>query len=189
MLIKERLYDVDSFWDFVRLPENADKCFELVDGEIAVAPQPGEEHGMFAVDIAAYIRSYSRRHNLGVTVVSSGYYSDDDRGNLLAPDVAFRRLDNDSPPVSRSWAPVMPDLAVEIKSPSNRMTDLRDKAVKYLSLGSQLVWLILPDSRSAEVWRLDENGDARSELVSSGGSLSGEDVLPGFELPLNALFR
>ena len=82
----------------------------------------------------------------------------------------------------------MPDLAVEVKSPSNSYPELRRKARIYLSNGTSLVWIIDPMKRSAEVWRVDEDGGFESETVTIQGVLRGEGVLPGFELPLRTLF-
>ena len=82
----------------------------------------------------------------------------------------------------------MPDLAVEIKSPSNTLAELRQKAAIYLRRETQLVWIVIPDSRGVEVCRLDANGDVEREFVAEDGALSGEDVLPGFELKLAQLF-
>ena len=82
----------------------------------------------------------------------------------------------------------MPDLAVEIKSTSNTLAELRQKAAIYLSRETQLVWIIIPESRGAEVCRLNEGGDMETEFITEDGALSGESVLPGFRLELSALF-
>ena len=78
----------------------------------------------------------------------------------------------------------MPDLAVEIQSPSNTLAELRRKAGVYLANGTELVWLVLPERPGVEVWRADAASEPTSEFVARGGSLSGEPVLPGFALEL-----
>ena len=83
----------------------------------------------------------------------------------------------------------MPDLAVEIKSPSNTMAELRRKSAIYLDNGAQLVWLIKPMKRIAEICRLGEDGRLQTQTVEGDDTLYGEDVLPGFELELRLLFR
>ena len=81
----------------------------------------------------------------------------------------------------------MPDLAVEILSPSNTLSELQRKAAVYLQHGTALVWLVKPDDKTVEVWRLTDENELTSEIVGPAGVLTGE-VLPGFRLDLEALF-
>ena len=82
----------------------------------------------------------------------------------------------------------MPDIAVEVKSPSNTVAELRRKASIYLQHGTQLVWIVIPDRKGVEVCRLDDNGNMQTEFIGADGALSGEPVLPGFALELALLF-
>ncbi len=68
------------------------------------------------------------------------------------------------------------------------MAEQRRKALIYLDNGTQLVWLINPMGRIAEVCRLGEDGQFETQTVGINGKLDGEDVLPGFELELRQLF-
>lgn len=188
MEVQQCIFDVDEFWQFVCQPENADKRFELINGELVEMPQPGEEHGFIAGEIAFYIRLFNSDRKLGILTVAAGYYSQKDRSTVLGPDVAFRRVDASAPPLQKKWAPTMPDLAVEIKSPSNTLAELRQKAAIYLRHETQLVWIVIPDRRGVEVCQLDANGEVEREFIAEDGALSGEDVLPGFSLELSLLF-
>lgn len=188
MEVQQRVYDVDAFWRFVCQPENADKHFELIHGELVEMPAPGEEHGFIAGEIYHCIRLFDPQRKLGIPTVEAGYYSQEDRSTVLGPDVAFRRADASAPPLQKKWAPTMPDLAVEIKSPSNTLAELKEKAAIYLRRETQLVWIIIPEQQSAEVCRLNAKGEIESEFIGADGALSGEEVLPGFSLKLSALF-
>lgn len=188
MEVQQRVFDVDEFWRFVCQPENANRRFELINGELVEMPAPGEEHGFIAGEIAFHIRLFDADRKLGILTVDAGYYSQEDRSTVLGPDVAFRRADASAPPLQKKWAPTMPDLAVEIKSPSNTLVELRQKAALYLRRETQLVWIVIPDSRGVEVCRLDANGEVEREFVAEDGALSGESVLPGFSLELSTLF-
>ncbi len=188
MELREHLYDVDRFWEFVHRPENADKRLELIDGEIIEMPAPGEEHGFLAGLFYHHFLLFDPERKLGVPTVESGYYTLDDRYTVLAPDAAFRLRESATAPLNKRWASAMPDIAVEIKSPNDSMAQIRRKAAIYLVHGTQLVWIVIPDRKGVEVCRLDDSGDIRAEFIGVDGSLSGEDVLPGFELPLSRLF-
>ncbi len=82
----------------------------------------------------------------------------------------------------------MPDLAVEVISPSQTLAQARRKARTYLRHGSALVWLLDPARKMAEIWRRDDDGGLQSEQISADGHLQGEDILPGFHLPLSDTF-
>ena len=82
----------------------------------------------------------------------------------------------------------MPDLAVEIASPSDSLAHLRRKARIYLDNGSSLVWILLPSHKGVDVCRSAAGSRLDIEFVGQDGVLSGEDVLPGFELALTKLF-
>jgi len=81
----------------------------------------------------------------------------------------------------------MPDIAVEVLSPSNTLPELRRKAEVYLRHGTTLVWLVNPDEKTVEIWRMDDK-KTTSETVGQGGALDGQPVLPGFRLELDTLF-
>ena len=188
MEVQQRVYDVDSFWEYVHRPENADKHLELINGEIIEMPVPGEEHGFLAGEIYHHFRLFDPERRLGVPTVESGYYTLDDRYTVLAPDAAFRLRERADEPLNKRWAAVMPDIAVEVKSPSNTLAELRRKAAIYLQHGTQLVWIVIPDRKGVEVCRLGADEEVERKFVAEDGALSGEDVLPGFRLELSSLF-
>jgi len=68
------------------------------------------------------------------------------------------------------------------------MTELRRRAAIYLERGTQLVWIVLPDTESVEVHRLGADGEKQREVIGPDGQLSGEDVLPDFSLALSTLY-
>ena len=106
---------------------------------------------------------------------------------MLGPDVGFVRRDRLPEPVTAQFYPLMPDLAVEVLSPSNTLPELRRKAEVYLRHGTTLVWLVNPDEKTVEVWRM-AGDEATSETIAPDGALSGESLLPGFSLALDTLF-
>ncbi len=105
------------------------------------------------------------------------------------PDVAFISFERAPDPFPDKLVPAMPDLAVEIKSPSNTMTELHAKAQRYLGLGTTVVWIVLPDEQSVEVCRLAETGEIQREVCGPADTLSGEQVLPGFRLDVRRIFE
>lgn len=188
MAIQEKLYTVDDVWQLSHQPENEFKHFYLIDGELFWDMPPGYLHGRIAVIIARYLSMYVEEHDLGEVTAEVGYYPAKDRSTLLAPDVAFVRKQDRPPADYVKFVPRMPDLAVEIASPSNTLSELRRKADVYLGNGTALVWLVLPERAGVEVWRMGPDGKPSSEFIARDSSLSGEQVLPGFTLDLQRLF-
>jgi Uma2 family endonuclease len=74
---------------------------------------------------------------------------------------------------------------VEVVSPSDTFSDVMKKAQSYIAAGVRLVWVVDPETKQAHVFR---PGKAMVTLAAQE-ALSGEDVLPGFALPLTEIFR
>lgn len=187
MEVRERLYDIDDLWQIACDAED-DARYELIEGELIEMAPVGGEHGTIAGEIFHLFRLYDPPRALGVPTVETGYHPANDRRLLLSPDVAFTRKPRATFPLPRRFVPFMPDLAVEIQSPSDSLTQLRRKAAIYLRHGTRLVWLVMPGAQSVEICRLGADGDITSQLITRDGALSGEDLLPGFSLPLRQLF-
>ena len=188
MVIQERLFDVDDVWELAHDPDNENVYLELIDGELFTMAPPGRRHGLLATEIAGHLWQYSKLHPLGEVTTESGYYSEHDRHTLLGPDVAFLRYDRLPQPPTDKYVSVMPDLAVEIRSPFDTLAKVRRKAEVYLRRGTTLVWIVLPESEGVEVWRMDDSSQLRSEFFGIDDKLSGEEILPGFQLEISLLF-
>ena len=187
MVIQQQLYSVDDVWEMAHQTDS-ENHYDLIDGELFEMPPPGYAHGRLAVLIAHYILNFIQAQELGEVTVESGYHPPDNRHTLLSPDVAFLSKAKAPQPFSDKYIPVMPDLAVEILSPSDTLRQARRKAAVYLRYGTQLVWIVLPAEKGVDVCRSVDGSRLDIEFVGNEGSLSGEQILPGFELELGLLF-
>ncbi len=188
MAIQERLYTVDDVWELEHRPENEGKRFYLIDGELFFTMSPGILHGRLATKLGRYLDEFAEEHCLGYVVVESGFHPAGERHTLLLPDVAFFRMGKLPDPDTERFGPAMPDLAIEVRSPGDTLDELRRKAAVYLANGTTLVWIVSPAEKGVEVCRAGADAGLDIEFVGADGSLSGEDVLPGFELDLKLLF-
>ena len=189
MATQERLYDVDDLWDLLsQLPDDS-KDYELIDGALIEMTPPGGEHGQLTINLGYFLRAHCKANNLGIVTAETGYHPADDRQTLLGPDIAFVSHERAPKPFPKRFVPVMPDLAVEIKSPSNTLDELREKAQLYLRLGSTLVWIVRPDETSVEACRLTQTGEIEREVFGPADALSGGEVLPGFTLDVRQIFE
>jgi Uma2 family endonuclease len=176
-------YTIDEYEQFVARPENAERIFELINGEI-IEKVPTEEHGLIGGNLTGSIWNFNREHKLGRVTVEPRHQTPDDRYNSRLPDVAFTSRARALPLVTQGAVPQMPDLAIEIKSPTDSLRKMRDKAAYYLANGAQLVWLVLPDKRLIEIYRASGEVD----VLTENDTLDGEAVLPGFTLPVRDVF-
>jgi Uma2 family endonuclease len=183
MVQQETRVTVTDFEDFIALPENRDRNFELIDGEI-VEKMPTQKHGALAALFTVELGIYLKQHPVGQLGVEVRHRVPEDQVNSFQPDVSFIK-DTQTPLVERGPVPRMPDLAIEIKSPDDTYRELRKKAEYYLEHGAQLVWLVYPDNRLVEVYARE----ADSRILSERDTLDGGDVLPGFSLKVEAIFK
>ena len=100
-----------------------------------------------------------------------------------APDVAIILGDHSKELQSAKVIPIIPDIAVEILSPSETQRMIRRKMKQYFDAGVKEVWLINPETREAEIWK----GPALSDAADADNLAS--PLLPGFSLPLSDLFQ
>jgi len=172
---------VDDFEAF--LTDHTEGLFELINGEI-VEKVVTEEHGVIAVNIATEIRIYLKSHPIGHVGVEIRHRKEGDNYNDRLPDISFRRVKSEDI-VRQGAVPTMPDLAIEIKSPSDTYTLMREKAQYYLNNGTTLVWLVYPEKKFVEVYH---KGADDIDFLTSDDTLSGHDVLPDFELAVGDIF-
>ena len=188
MATQERVYTVDDVWHLEQQPLNPSDKYYLIDGDLKVKMSPAQQQASAASELSRHLGNFVAEHGLGRVLVECGYHPPDDRGTLLLPDVSFESRARTAEAPLPTYAPYMPDLAVEIISPSQSLAQVRRKAEVYLHHGVALVWLLDPEARFAEVWRPGDAGAPQSERIAADGELSGEDILPGFRLPLSPVF-
>ena len=160
-----------------------DKHAELVRGVLVVREPPGLPHGRIAVELAAALVAHVRANGLGRVYVESGFKLAANPDTVRGPDLAFISQSRIPDPEPRGYPDLAPDLAVEVLSPDERPGEVLGKVADYLSAGTKLVWVIDPDRRLARIYR----ADGTEQIVSDQEQLRGEDVLPGFSCPLNAV--
>ncbi|MGH7543072.1 MAG: Uma2 family endonuclease [Gemmatimonadota bacterium] len=169
--------------EFERLPDEAARL-ELVRGHVVREPPAGFEHGAIGVQIASSLHAFVRQHGLGKVVAGEpGFVLFDDPPTVRAPDVALVAQDR-LPANPRGFARLAPDLAVEILSPSNTLSEIHDKVSDYLDAGTRLVWVVEPRGRTVTVYR--SRDDIR--ILTSSQEIEGGDVLPGFRTPVSEFF-
>jgi Uma2 family endonuclease len=158
---------------------------ELVDG-VLVEKAMGLGESFLAIYLATQLGAFVYSRKLGVISGEAGTIRMWP-GRVRIPDVAFFPW-NRFPDGRVSQEPIptlVPDLAIEVLSPSNTAAEMLLKREEYFSVGVRLVWEINPRSRTAAVFTSPQTPLA---VLTEADSLDGAPVLPGFTLALRDLF-
>ena len=160
--------------------------YELVDGEVRKMTPASNEHGRIAALVTVSLGQHVLANRLGsVYAAETGFRLASDPDTVRAPDAAFvsqARLDAVGA-VAGYW-PGAPDLVVEVVSPGDRSGEVAEKVAAWLAAGTLMVVVIEPQPRTVVVHRAD--GVIRT--LRAGDVLEGGAVVPGWEVPIAALF-
>lgn len=164
---------------------------EIIDGEVLQKSASGMLHQLVSQNIYYSIDTYLNQFNFGVTFSTGLTYLmfSDTKGlkNSFVPDISFIRLENILPMSDNSKPyPGIPDLAVEVISPSEDADDIQTKLRTYLEKGTEQVWLVYPTTKELHQYRRDENPEIRNYRGSQTLDLA--DLFPGFELTTDQIF-
>lgn len=156
--------------------------YELVDGQLV------ERVGSFSASqvsmhLLMFLGNYVHSAQIGHVLSSKlGLRIYPDQSKIRFADGTF--CANLSLEPDTDYLESAPDLVLEVISPGEKASVVDMKVGEYLQAGVRLVWVVYPETRAVNVFRPNGN-DSR---ISAGGALDGEDVLPGFSLPLSELF-
>jgi len=171
--------------ELLRLPDDGYR-YELVRGELRKMAPAGHIHGRVAINVTTPLDRHVRDHNLGVVYAAeTGFKLASNPDIVRAPDIAFIRRERveDVGDLEGYW-PGAPDLAVEVISPSDTYTDVQEKVFDWLEAGTRMVILVMPRKRVVTVYRSMTD----MIMLTEHDTLDGEDVVPGWKIPVRELF-
>jgi len=171
--------------EFARIPDD-DHRYELVEGRVVRMSPPGSRHAMLATRLARLLDQHVEERNLGVVMTSGGFHLASRPDTVREPDVAFVRAERIPPSgVPDGFWPGPADLAVEIRSPGDRRSEIAVKVSEYLARGVRLVWVVDPKARTVTVYEPE-----RPPVILEGSAaLDGGTVVPGFSVRLDVFLK
>lgn len=171
--------------ELLRMPDDG-KRYELIEGELIEMAPAGMRHGEIAASIALLIGLHIRQKDLGsIFVADPGIFLQRDPDTVRAPDVAFiakNRLSPEGAPAG--FSDTIPDLVVEVVSPSDRAGQVHAKIEQWIEHGVKLVWLVYPECNSIMVY----SSLSEAQVLHEGDTLTGDPVLPGFSCSVAEIF-
>ena len=171
--------------EFAKLPET-DRPAELVRGRVIETNLPGTRHGKICANVAYCLRRYLEGNDRGHVMSNDcGIVTQHDPDTVRGVDVCFysyARLPKG--PVPLGYPSVVPDLAVEVRSPNDRWSAVLEKVAEYLKVGVSQVLVLDPETETVQIY-----SDKQSTLVLSADDiLTLPEILGDFEVPVRSLF-
>ncbi|MBN9387826.1 MAG: Uma2 family endonuclease [Chloroflexi bacterium] len=173
--------------EFEALPQ-FEELYELVDGKLVKKPMPGDAHGRIAKRIDRRLAAFDPDEKLGLMWRDTSF--DVGTGWLPIPDLGFIMAGR-VPPESEKSVKGVPDLVVEIHSPTDLRSQkereaTRRKIADWLGVGVQIVWSVNPRAKTVEVYHRGQVSAVQS--LDEDDELDGENVIPGFKLKVSEIF-
>ncbi|HEY8748476.1 MAG TPA: Uma2 family endonuclease [Tepidisphaeraceae bacterium] len=158
---------------------------ELLNGEIVMSPA-GSKHGRLIMRFASAFTVHVYQHQLGEVFDGQTGFRMKSR-DVLIPDISFvskSRLAG-LHEVSEGFFEGSPDLAIEFRSPSDTPKRFQKKLVQYFENNTLLAWGMNSKHRTVSIYR----GPDAVRILKEGDVLTGEDVVPGFTIPVAKVFE
>jgi Uma2 family endonuclease len=175
----------DQFYHLCRA--NPDLKFERnTCGALIIMPPTGGETGRQNSELNADFVIWNRKSQLGRVFDSSTCFKLPN-GADRSPDVAWieeSRWHALTPDQKTKFPPIAPDFVLELMSPTDTLSAIQTKMLEYMECQVRLGWLIEPQNRRVEIYRLDQE----VTVLESPTLLEGENVLPGFVLDLSSIW-
>jgi Uma2 family endonuclease len=180
-----RLFTIADIDHLPKSLPSGDVDYELNNGRLIIVSPPGRRHSKVHNRISAFLAQIEEA-GLGEAFTEVGIVLWRDPDTLVGADAAF--VSRDRCPVRETkegYLETIPDLAIEIRSKDDRLTELKDKAADYLKAGVDIVWVIDPIVGNATIYRRDQP----PTVVAGDGVLAEPSILGQHELRLAHVFR
>ncbi len=175
----------DRFFELAGI--NKDLRMELTaEGELIVMPPAGSESSDQNAEITMQLRMWAKRDGTGRTFDSSGGFTLPN-GAVRSPDASWverskwEALTNEQ---RKKFVPLCPDFVIELRSPTDSLSVLRDKMQEYLDNGAKLGRLIDPEQKRVYVYR----PRSEAEELHNPEKIPGDPILSGFTLDLREIW-
>lgn len=144
----------------------------------------GRRHGRIAITVSVRLSLFVEKERADEVYAEVGFILRRKPDVLLGPDVSFVRAERLRDGDEDGFLPLVPDLTVEVISPSERRATIERKSAEYRSAGVPMLVIVRPHQRTVTVYEPDRP----PRTLHEGDALDGASVFPGFTLPIRESF-
>ena len=168
--------------EYGNLPEGPPQ--QLIDGEITMTPSPNFMHQSIILEIATLLKNYVIDQNLGYVNISpiDVFLKNDE---VYQPDIIF--ISKDRKEIIKDKIIGVPDLVIEVLSPSNAYYDLTHKKNIYEETGVKEFWVVDPEEKTVEIYENVKNTFLLYSKAKNSGVVNSK-ILPGLSIEIVKLF-
>jgi Uma2 family endonuclease len=177
-----------TYDDFVLFPDDG-KRHELIDGEHYVTPSPNPKHQIVVGNLHLLIGNWLRDHRIGRVMLSplDVVFT---KFDVVEPDLLYLSNERAAQVLTNKNVHGVPELVVEIGSPSTRKRDETVKRRLYERAGVSEYWFVDPELDVVRAYRAGARGfEKPDELWREAGDVLTTSLLPGLDLPLVRIFE
>jgi Uma2 family endonuclease len=171
--------------DYEQLPDDQD--YEIVDGALYLAPRARSEHQVISSRLNFILYGYCESRKSGAVIPDTDLIIDD-RNTYLSPDIMYFEGDRFANVRKDDWLRLIPDLAIEILSPSSEIYDRRTKRRVYAEIGVANYWIVDPRRQALFEHVLQPDGTYDENRVG-GDEVFRPRLFPELEIDLTRLFQ
>jgi Uma2 family endonuclease len=170
--------------EFDNYPFEEDKRYKLDEGELIEMKRPAYKYNRVLMKLTKELYRFFDRNPIGELLNSENLYASSPN-TRRAPDIATIPGDRSQELRDAKMIPIIPEITVEVLSPSETTCMIHRKLKQYFAAGvKKEMWLVDPEAREVEIW----TGPSLPEPVLADAGAFKSKFLPGFELPLQKLF-
>jgi Uma2 family endonuclease len=168
------------------LEKYAHRYADLVDGHLVEFGMPNQRHGEVCSEAHYILTHFVKERQLGRTLTNDAHIRiSQNPDKVRGPDISYFSFTRMPPgPAPNGPSGIIPELCVEVRSPSNTWSDIFIKVGEYIGIGVNAVLVLDPDTQTASVYR----GDGHQQIFRADDELTLPEVLPGFAVPVRRFF-
>lgn len=181
--------------EYNKLRENSETRLEYIDGIVYMTPSPSTMHQRISGRLHAKLFNFLEGKecevfpapfDIELRIVDDSQVDQPEKSKVVIPDLS---VICDKTKLAENKYVGSPDLIMEIISPSNQAHDLVKKLNLYMQCGVKEYWIVNPLLNTVQIYVLNEEGQYRQAEVLRETGTAHSEVLPGFKIMLEELFR